>query len=105
MRANWALLSPRVVHSSSNVSAKAIIKNRNSNGDMLSPCLTPTLNSMDVSNFPIMSLTTLFSYMRLIDERSLGGAPYFPSMAMISALLEVSNDLTRSTNTTHVGRF
>ena len=33
---------------------------------MLSPCLTPTLNSMNVSTLPMISLTTLLSYMRLI---------------------------------------
>ena len=36
-RENWALLSPRAVHPSSSVLAKAIIKNRNSTGAMLSP--------------------------------------------------------------------
>ena len=70
---------------SSSVSAKAIIKNRNSTGAMLSPCLTPTLNSMDVSTLPMMSLTKLLSYMHLIAERSIGGAPYFPSLVMSSA--------------------
>ena len=72
MRANWDLLSPRAVHSSSSILAKAIIKNINSTGAMLSPCLTPTLNSMDVSTFPMMSLTKLLSYMRSVAERSLG---------------------------------
>ena len=43
LRANWYLLSPRAFHSSSSVSAKAIIKNRNSTGAVMSPCLTPTL--------------------------------------------------------------
>ena len=83
--ANWALLSPRYVQSYYSVLVKAITRNRNSTEDMLSPCLTPTLKSMDVSTLPMMSLTTIFSYMRLIAERSLGGAPYFPSMAMSSA--------------------
>ena len=85
MRANWAFISPRAVHSSSSVSAKAIIKNINSTEAMLSPCLNPNLNSMDVSTLTMMRLTTLFSYMLLIAERSFGGAPYFPSMAIISA--------------------
>ena len=35
-------------------------------------------------------LTMLLLYMSLIAENSLGGAPYFPSMAMSNALLEVS---------------
>ena len=85
LRANWALLSPRAVHSSSSVLEKVVIKNRNITGAMLSPCLTPTLNSMDIYALPMMSLITLLLYMRLIAERSLGSAPYFPSMAMSSA--------------------
>ena len=84
LHANWDLLSPRAVHSSSTVLAKSIIKNRNSTRFMLSPCLTPTLNSMDVSTFLMVSLNVLLSYMRLIAECSLGGAPYFPSMLMRS---------------------
>ena len=44
LRENWALLSPRDVHLSSIVLAKAIIKNRKSYGAMLYPFLTPTLN-------------------------------------------------------------
>ena len=82
---NWDLLSPRGFHSSSSVSVKAIIKNIDSTGEILYHCLTPTLNSMDVSSFKMMSLTNFLSYMRLIAEHSLGGAPYFPSMAMSSA--------------------
>ena len=105
LRANWALLSPRAVHLSSSVLAKAIIKNRNSCGDMLSLYLTPTLNSMDVSNFPMIILTILLLHMHLIAEHSLGGAPYFSSMAISNALLEVSKALTRSVNSTHVGRL
>ena len=105
LRANWALLNPRAVHSSSSVLAKAIIRNRNSNGAMLSPCLTPNLNSMDVSILPMMILTTIFLYMRLIAKHSLGVAPYFPKLAMSNALLEVSKALTRSVNATHVGRL
>ena len=85
LRANWAFLIPRAVHLSSSVSDKAIIKNINGTGAMLSPCLIPTFNSIDVSTLPIMVLTMIFSYMRLIAERSIGGAPYFPSMAMISS--------------------
>ena len=100
---NWALLSPRDVHLSSSVSEKAIIKNRNSTGFMMSPCLTTTLKSMDVSIFPMMIFTTLFSYMHLIAEHSLGGAPYFPIMAMSNAWLEVLMALTRSTNAIHFG--
>ena len=85
LRANWDLLSPRAVHLYSIVSDNAIIKNINSTGSMLYPCLTPTLKSMDVSTLPIMILAMILLYIRLIDEHSLGGAPYFTSMVMISA--------------------
>ena len=51
LRTNWYLISPMDVRSSYSVPAKAIINNRNSTGAMLYPCLTPTLNSMDVSTF------------------------------------------------------
>ena len=85
LRKNWALLSPRAIHSSSIVSTKSIIKNINITGAILSPCLTPTLNSIDVSTFSMMILTILLSYIHLITDRSLGGAPYFPSMVMRSA--------------------
>ena len=85
LRTSWDLLSPRAVHLSYSVLAKSIIKNINSTGAMLYPFLTPTLNSMDVSTFTMMSLTIISSYMRLIADRSLGGAPYFPSIAMGSA--------------------
>ena len=78
LRTNWALRIPRAVHSSSIVLAKAIIKNINSTGDMLSPCLTPTLKSMDISTLPMMIWTMILLYMRLIAEHSLWGAPYFP---------------------------
>ena len=73
-------------------------------GAILSPCLTPTLKLMDVYTFPMMILNMLLLYMRLIAEHSLGGAPYFPSMA-ISARLEVSKALTMSENSTHFGRL
>ena len=66
LRANWDLLSTKAVHSSSGVLEKAIIKNRNFTGAMLSPCLTPTLKSMDVSNLPMMRLNMFLLYMRLI---------------------------------------
>ena len=49
LRENWSLLSPRAVHSYYSVLAKAIIKNGNSIGDMMSTCLKPTLNSKHFS--------------------------------------------------------
>ena len=103
LREKWALLIPRAVQFSYSVSVKAIIRNINSNGAMLSLCLTPTLNSMGVSTLPMMSLAMPFSFMHLIYEHSLGGAPYFPSIATSSACLEVSKALTKSANTNHVG--
>ena len=82
---NWALLNLRAIHSSSSVLAKAIIRNRNSTMDMLYPCLTPTLKSMDISTLLMMILTIILLYMRFIYEHSIGGAPNFPSMEMSSA--------------------
>ena len=51
---DWDLLNPRAAHSSSSDSKKSIIKNRNSTRNMLSPCLTPILKSMDISTLPMM---------------------------------------------------
>ena len=85
LHVDWDLISLRAFHLYYSVLAKASIKNRDSTGAMLSPCLTPNLKSMDVSTFPVMISTMLLSYIRLIAERSLGGAPYFPSMAMSSS--------------------
>ena len=51
------------------------------------------------------SLTTILFYMSFMAEYSLGGAPYFTSMAMSNAWLEVLKVLTRSVNATHVGRL
>ena len=85
LHANWDLISTRAVHSSSSVLEKSTIKNINITGAMLSPCLTPTFKSMDVSTLPMMRLHMLLLYMRLIAERSLGDAPYFTSMKMSSA--------------------
>ena len=59
LRENCALLSPRAVHSSYNVSEKAIIRNRKRTDAMFLPCLTPTLKYMAVSILPIMSWTTM----------------------------------------------
>ena len=72
LRAKWDFLSPRAVHLSFSYSTKAIIKNRNSNRDMLSPRLTPTMNLMDVSTLLMVSLTMFFTYIGLIYEHCLG---------------------------------
>ena len=47
-------------HSSYNVSENAMMRNRKRTGAVISPWLTPTLKGMEVSIFPIISLTTCF---------------------------------------------
>ena len=84
LRGNWDLFSTRIFH--------------------LYPCLIPTLKTIYVSIFMMMRLTLLLLYINLIADDILGGAPYFPSMAMSSAWLEVSKDLDRYFNGTHFGR-
>ena len=66
------------VHSSYSVPEKSTTSNINIIGDMMYPFLNSTLKSMDVSILTMMRLTIILLYMRLIDENSLGGAPYFP---------------------------
>ena len=75
MCANWGFKSPKSVHLSSSVLEKAIIRNINSTGGILLPCLAPTLKLMAVSIMPMMSWNALFLYMRLFAEHSLGGVP------------------------------
>ena len=105
LRENWALLSHRTVHLSSSVLENTIINNRNITRDMLYPCLEGTLKWIDVYTLPIMRLTMILLYLCLIADHSIGGAPYFTNMTMTSAWLEVSKDLTKSANDTHVGRL
>ena len=62
-------------HSFSSVSANAITKKRNRTGAMLSPCLTPTVNGIEVSILPIISRTFVFAYMRFIADTNFGGPP------------------------------
>ena len=57
---NVAFVSPFFIHHFYNVSENAMIRNSNKTRSMLSPCFTPTLNGMEVSKFPTISLTTLF---------------------------------------------
>ena len=76
--ANLYLLSTRAFHLSSRVLENSIISNRNSTWDMLSTCLTPALNSMDVLILTVMILTKLLSYMRLNSEHSFGESHIFP---------------------------
>ena len=82
---NYYLLSPRSVHLYSSVLEKAIIRNINRTGVILYPFLTPALKLMYVSILLMMRLTFILLYICLIDEHSLEGAPYFPSMEIISA--------------------
>ena len=78
LREVCALISYRTSHLSSNFSANSIIRNINRTGTMLLPFLKPTLKLIDVSILPMMSWTTLLSYVRLIFEHSIGGTQYFP---------------------------
>ena len=94
--ANWALINPRAAKLYSGVMKKATIRNINSNGTMLSPCLKSTF-------LPMTTLNKSLLYMRLIANHSHGGATYFPSMTMSNVWLEASKALTRSDNATHVG--
>ena len=81
---NVDFVSPFHVHYFSNVLANDMISNRKRTGDMLSPCLTPTLKGMEVSSFPIISLTALFSYFLLVTEKNRGGARYLDMIAIRS---------------------
>ena len=103
--ANWDFINYRSVHSSSCVLEKDIIKNRNNTVAIMSTCLTPTLESMDVSILTMIILTTFLSYINFLAEHSLGGAPYFPSMEMSNAWLDVSKTLPRSANAIYVWRL
>ena len=79
---NFNLCSPFFSHSFSRVSAKLMIKNRNNTGAILSPCFTPTLNGIVVSDLPIFNLTMLFLYTLSIVDRRFGGHPYLCSTLM-----------------------
>ena len=77
-------VSPFLVHYFSNVLANGIIRNRKRTGDMLYFFLNPTLKGMEVSIFPIISLTALFSYFLLFAEQKGGVAPYLSRIAIRS---------------------
>ena len=72
---------------------------------MLSPCFTPTSKDIEVSILPIINLTLLLLYICLIAEHSFGGQPYLRRISIKMMWFEVSKDLTRSANMTHVGRL
>ena len=102
---NLSFVSPFLVHYFSYVSSNSMIRNRNRTGDMLYPWLTPTLKGMEVSIFPIISLTTLFLYTILFIKNIMGGAPYPARMPIRSLWLEVLKDFTRSENSTQLGNL
>ena len=73
MLENLALVSPLSVHYFSSVSENSITMKRNRIGATLSPCLTPTLNSIVVSNSPITNLTKLSLYIIAMVSHRFGG--------------------------------
>ena len=81
---NVTLLSPFLVLYFYKVWENAMTKNRKRTGAMLYTCLTTTLKGMDVSIFPIISLTTLFLYIVLIAEKKRGGVPCMAIMSIRS---------------------
>ena len=48
--------SPAACHFLSSISEKAVMTKRNTTGERLSPCRTPTVWSMSVDSFPILSV-------------------------------------------------
>ena len=56
---NVVFVSAFLVQFFYNVSENSMMRNRKITAAMLSPSFTPTLNGIDVSIFPIISLTTL----------------------------------------------
>ena len=73
---NVFFVIPFLFHYFSDVSENSMIRNRKRTENMLYPCLNFTLKGMEVSIFPIISLTPLFLYTLLIVEQNLRGAPY-----------------------------
>ena len=59
-----AFVIPSFSHYFSNFFGKAIIKNRNSIGDMLSPCLTPIMLGVLASSFQFFGTTFRFVYIQ-----------------------------------------
>ena len=78
LHVNLALLNTRAVHSYYSALSNAIIRDINSTKAILYPFLTPNFKSMDVSILPMMILTTLLLYMRLIAQHSLGVRHIYP---------------------------
>ena len=102
-RLNLIICKSFFTHSSSNVSANAIIIKGNKTGVTLSPCLTPTSKDMDMHVSPRMRRTFLSAYIWRIADRRLGGQPYLARISTISLWFEVSKAFTRSANITNVG--
>ena len=76
LRENFALVSPLSFHYFSSVSENAITMKRNRTGATLSPCLTPTLKYIVVSNSPTTNLTTLSLYILVMVSHRFGGQLY-----------------------------
>ena len=102
---NVDFVSPFHVHYFSNVLANDMISNRKRTGDMLSTLLTPTLNGMDVSIFPIISLTAMLLYIIMIAEQNRVGATYLDRLVTRSFWLEVSKAFTRYSNATQLSKL
>ena len=71
------------------VSAKAIMRKRESTGATLSPCFTPTSKGIEVSILPIINLTLLLLYIHLIAEHSFDGQPYLRRISIKMMWFEV----------------
>ena len=102
---NVAFVSTFLFHYFSNVSANYMIRNRKRTGDMLSTLLTPTLNGMDVSIFPISSLTAMLLYIIIIAEQNRVGATYLDRLVTRSFWLEVLKYFTRYSNATQLSKL
>mmetsp|Transcript_928 Transcript_928/g.2567 ORF Transcript_928/g.2567 Transcript_928/m.2567 type:complete len:298 (+) Transcript_928:2794-3687(+) len=88
----------------SNVSMAAWITKRKRTGAMLSPCLTPTVESKTTSTPPTVSLTRTLVCSMPMRRMRCAGTPYLPSMSNMAALSTESKALTRSTKSTQVPR-
>ena len=102
---NLGLCSPCGIHYFSNVLVTSMMMNKSSIWAMLSPCFTPTCNCIEVYILPITSLTTMSLYIHSVIDYSADRHPYQPKISTISLWLDVSNDVTRSTKITHVGKL
>ena len=96
---------PCLSHSCSITSTNAITSNRNNTGATISPCFTLTSKGMDVSIFPMISLTLLLLCILSISEQNFCEQLYFCNILTMRIWFQVSKALTRLANITHVGRL